>query len=396
VEELKIPEGINYECTGCGKCCGGWAVPMTDADYERVSRHDWAVIKPDKFAGKSLYRPLKDYEAAGTQNTWAIRPGDDDRCPFLVDNLCFIHSQFGAEEKPSICQLFPYCFNETPSGVYVTVSFNSMAVVWNSGKSLVEQKELLERKWGEFQRLYPGHHPNWSRLQLTVGQPITWAEYLEHEAQLLSLLKDGTVPVQERLLKGSDYLLSRLPTARPAGSSAVAQKMKRMDRHLLVALHKLYFPAKKLKRDNFHFNIGLFLYQLAFQRTRIALPGRSFSFEELHAFPWPVDDPEIEDLLYRYFFSRIFGKLYFAAGFGQLSLISGFHHLILVLALIKLQAKAWALSREAPQVSLADLVPTIRQLEKGLGESALGGYEAAVWELLMFSPARVRRVLASV
>lgn len=170
--------------------------------------------------------------------------------------------------------------------------------------------------------------------------------------------------------------------------------MNKLDRHLLLALHKMYFPAKPLGKGECDFSVMRFLYQFLYQGTKLPFPGRSFTFEELSQFSWRQDDKEMNDLLYRYFFSRIFGKLYFGAGFGQLSLITGFHHLILVYALIKLQAKAWAISREAKEVSMVDLVTTVRELEKRLGESRLGGYEAAVWELLMPSRARLRRVLS--
>jgi hypothetical protein len=112
--------------------------------------------------------------------------------------------------------------------------------------------------------------------------------------------------------------------------------------------------------------------------------------------PWPAQDKEIEDLLYRYFYSRIFAKLYFGAGFGQLSLIAGYHHLILLYALIKLQSRALALGRGASIVSYVDVVAAIRQLEKRLGETAVGGYAAAIYELLMFSHLRALRILAAV
>lgn len=388
--QLHIPEFINYECTGCGKCCTGWTVPMTPADYERVSSVDWGAQSP-KYE-RDLFRPLKDYEKKGTPYSHAILPGDDGFCPFLDDNLCYVHKQRGSRFKPSMCQLFPYCFNETPSGIYATVSFVSYAVLNNTGKPLAEQREYLESKLKDFQALYPDHHPNWSKLQLAVGQPMTWDEYLEHEKQLVAFLQDRSMPFQERMLKGSEYLCSKLSAQLPPASAAPA--LKRIDRHLLIALHKIYFPVKPLGKGECDFNLLRFLYQVLYQGTRIAHVARKFSFEELHAFPWPEDDQEIEDLLFRYFLSRIYGKLYFGAGFGQLSLITGFHHLILVFGLVKLQAKAWAISRESPRVTTTDLVATIRELEKRLGESHLGGYEAATWELLMQSHSRVRRVLA--
>ena len=33
---LHVPQGFNYSCSGCGRCCKGVAVPMTQEDYERV------------------------------------------------------------------------------------------------------------------------------------------------------------------------------------------------------------------------------------------------------------------------------------------------------------------------------------------------------------------------
>ncbi len=397
--ELKIPEGINYECSGCGQCCTGWTVPMTAADHARVSSVDWGKEEA-QYTDIKLFRQLKSYEKAGTPYTHAILPGSDSFCPFLTDNLCFVHKQYGAKFKPSMCQLFPYCFNETPSGIYTTVSFVSMAVIYNRGLALTEQRDYLETKLKEFQALYPNHHPNWSSLQLAVGQPMTWDDYLRHEDKLTNILKDCSLPLEQRFLNGSDYLFSQLTAASGSASGKTFEALpahttlKHLDRHLLVALHKIYFPAKPLGQGECNFNIFRFCYQLAYQGTRISLPTRSFSLEELHEFPWPQADQEIEDLLFRYFLSRLFGKLYFGAGFGQLSLITGFHHLILVLALVKLHAKAWAASRQATQVSMLDLVVAIRELEKRLGESKLGGYEAALWELLMQSRSRMRRVLS--
>ncbi|HEY9785492.1 MAG TPA: YkgJ family cysteine cluster protein [Candidatus Obscuribacterales bacterium] len=393
---LHLPEGINYECTGCGKCCGGWSVPMTQEDYERISEVDWAKLSP-RYEGRSLFRELRPYESEGTPYAYAIKEGDDGHCPFLVDNLCFIHSKFEAKTKPSICQLFPYCFNETPSGVYATVSFVSMGVVNNSGKALAEQRGYLEGKLEEFRTLFPDHHPNWSKLQLAVGKEISWEQYLELETEILRLWGERKAPIEERFSKISDYLISKLE--RPSSATNTGQlALKPLDKHLLVALHKIYFPVKKLGRGEGDFNTFRFLYQVAFQGVvpglKIAVPGKSYDFEKLKGVSFP-GDADVEDLIYRYFYSRIFGKLYFGAGFGQLSVITGFHHLVLLYALLKLQSKALALSRGAKTPSYLDIVAAVRQMEKRVGETNVGGYAAAVYELLMFSPGRVKRVLAN-
>lgn len=393
---LHLPDEINYECTGCGKCCGGWSVPMTQDDYERITAVDWSQFD-SRYQMQDLFREMKPYESAGTPYLYAIKEGGDGHCPFLKDNLCFIHSQRGSTFKPSICQLFPYCFNETPSGFYATVSFVSMGVVNNSGKPLNEQRDYLEGKLKEFKTLFPDHHPNWSNLKLAVDKPLSWDEYLEIEKEMLHIWAERDKPLDLRFLAISDMLLEKfkgVPVAPPASVGS----MKNLDKQLLVALYKIYFPHKKLGRGEGDFNAGRFTYQMLFEGVfpglRLRSPTKSYSFEELAKIDFP-EDKDVEDLIYRYFHSRIFGKLYFGAGFGQLSLITGFHHLLLTYVLLKQNSKIVALSRGAGTPSYLDVVVAVRTLEKRLGETSVGGYAAAILELLLFSPGRMRRILSN-
>ena len=404
-DKLHIPEGLNYECTGCGKCCGGWSVPLTEEDYFRISDIDWAGKFPEKFFGKSLFREMKDYESANSPYTHAIKEGADGHCPFLVNNLCFIHSTFESKTKPSICQLFPYSFNKTPSGTYATISFYSMAAVNNSGRALVEQRDYLESKLAEFKSMYPDHEPNWSQIQLSTGIPMTWEQYLGHEEKLLSYIKDRSISMDQRFVNGANYLKAAVSETRGTGVAPVVAKLegagalKGLDKQLLVALHKIYFPVQQLGRGESDFNFYRFLYQCCFGGLmggiKIRVPGKSYGFEELERMPFPSnEDKEVEDLIYRYFFSRIFGKHYFGAGLGQLSLVTGFNHLAIVYGLVKLQSKAIAKMRGVEQVSYLDVAAAVRSLEKRLGETALDGMAAATFETLMTSNQRVARVLA--
>ncbi len=151
--ELNTPEGLHYECTGCGKCCSGWSVPLTEEDYKRIVDIDWGSLSAD-LKDKKLFRPLPPALKKGTPYSYAIIATAEGQCPFLKNNLCFIHSQFGSQTKPAMCQLFPYSFNETPSGVYASVSFVSRGAIFNAGKALSEQKEYLQTKFKEFKRLF--------------------------------------------------------------------------------------------------------------------------------------------------------------------------------------------------------------------------------------------------
>jgi Fe-S-cluster containining protein len=400
--DLHTPAEINYECTACGRCCGSWAVPLTGADHERIASVDWGALD-QAFKGMKLFAALNRREREGTAYTHKIEP-TEELCPFLKDNLCFIHSQRGAAFKPAICQLFPYCFTVTPSGVYATVSFVSAGAALNAGRPLSEQHELLTSKWEDFSRLYPDYKPDWSYLKLTVGNPITWEEYLQHEEVLLACLRDGSGPINERLLSGSRYLAARISnpsnTASAATSAATsdttpaAGPLKELDQHLLAFFHKMYFPARPQRTGEVDFSIWRFVVQKFLGSTRFPFPGQSYSLAELAEIAWP-DDRELDDLLFRYMLSSVYGKKYFGAGFGNVSLIAGFHHLVMVHVLIKLHARGLAKLRGATAVSMMDAVAAVRQMERQLGETRLGGYSAAAFELLFYSAGRAERLLAS-
>ncbi|HEY9713286.1 MAG TPA: hypothetical protein V6C72_07440, partial [Chroococcales cyanobacterium] len=288
------------------------------------------------------------------------------------------------------CQLFPYRFMETPSGVYTTVSFVSMATIYNTGKPLVEQQEWLNKKWEQFCFLYPDYHPDWNNLKLAVGVPITWEQFKQHDEKLLSIIDDTSMPLEERLLAGSQYLLTQLKNTPPPASSLA---LNPMDRALIRQLHTVYFPAKPQLRGEQNFRIWDFCRTRIFDGTALQFPAKNYSFAALKAVKWPENDPEIDNLIYRYIYSMLFSKTYCGPGFGQVSMIAGFHHIILIYLLIKLHARGVALSREAPAVSFVDMVATIKQLETQLGETKLNGYSAALWELLLSSGNRARRLL---
>jgi hypothetical protein len=156
----------------------------------------------------------------------------------------------------------------------------------------------------------------------------------------------------------------------------------------------MYFPAKTLKQGECDFNILRFINQRFFGSTKLEFPAnQKYTLEQLQDIAWPDDDPAVDDILYRYIYSFIWGKKYFGAGFGQVSLIAGYHHLVLLHTLVKLHAKGLARLRSAPIVNMLDLAATIRQSERQVGETKLGGYAAAAWEMLLYSPKRAARLL---
>ena len=387
---LHIPEGINYSCSGCGRCCHGVAVPMTAEDYKRVSAIDFSKDLP-QFDWKNAYRALSPQESANTNYTHAIRPTEDGHCPFLVNKLCHIHGKYGAEVKPLICGLFPYSFNRTPSGTYLTVSFRSNAVLANIGTPLTEQLDTLKEKLRVYETVYDANHIIWDKVKLTVDKPITWDEYLGAENSILEALLQPNKSLKQRVYDASDSLFQLLNS--PAPTITDTGSPKKVDERLLAGLYELYLPNTEKHRD-VRFNGIKFAFDLAIRNPLFKTLNKSYSYETLSKFPFP-DDQEVDDLLTRFIFSRVFGKWYFGGGFAQLSVIAGFHHVALLLALTRLHASASAIARGADKVSMLDIMETVRQLEEKISVAVLDGYSAALWELLLFSRQRIHRILDS-
>ncbi len=402
--ELNIPEGINYECTGCGKCCSGWSVPLTQEDYERIASIDWGALSPD-LKDKKLFRALKTHEKLNTPYTHAINPESTGQCPFLKNNLCFIHSQFGASVKPAICQLFPYSFNETPEGVFATVSFISRGAIFNAGRSLIEQREYLKTKYAEFQKLFPNHHPNWSQLKLSSNVPLSWSEYSEIEKPLLALMKDPAKSIEDKFMEGSRYLDSVLHErltkqekvdGRPGCKSTYVGKPKqtylnRWDKILFLTLYKKYFPMDKQRAKGYG---QLNLNAASFIKGSFNTSQYDKLIVAADDLAWSGVDDQVKDLINRFFYSHVFAKLYFGAGFGQLSLIAGFNHLALTVALLKLKVRQNAKCRLQSKINLDDAVSAVVQLEKSLGELRISPYGAAILELLLGRQQRIERILS--
>lgn len=88
-------EGLQFECTGCGKCCTGspgytW---MSDSEIVAIAQH--LGISVQEFADRYLRK---------VGSRWSLRedPQNFD-CVFLKDNKCEIYSV-----RPTQCRTFPW------------------------------------------------------------------------------------------------------------------------------------------------------------------------------------------------------------------------------------------------------------------------------------------------
>lgn len=132
LQVLPLPSQ-RYSCHGCGDCCRDFTVQLADEDRERLDRQRWTA---------RLGEPVT-VEFRGAH---FLRQRPDGACIFLrSDGLCGVHAEFGFDEKPLACRIFPFTFAPRPREVRVGVSFACQSVRENRGASLPSHIEDLER-----------------------------------------------------------------------------------------------------------------------------------------------------------------------------------------------------------------------------------------------------------
>lgn len=398
---LHIPEGINFECTGCGNCCFEWPVPITPSDFKSISKY----AGDENLDLSKMFRVLKvEDEKLKVFSHSLEKRAADGKCEFLTaDNRCRLHSQYGAQAKPSMCQLFPYTFTSTPSGTYVSLSFASSGVLFNQGKPLSEQVPLLEERHQLFRDLFPNLDLGWGGIQLIDGTPLSWDDYLTVEADLLKpLSRKGEGRADRLLYEQAGLFRGLLPTGIKLDNIAgLTSKPKIIDQVLVKHLLSLYFPA-----DAYHSGVceldaqdvaREFLAEP--QKVTISHDGKNALVSDLVRFnlgrlPEPVDD-----LFRRFAYCRVFAKLYFGPGFNYFSIIAGLHHLAVLVALLRIRLKLELMTQGLKTFPDADecllvAAEDLRTLERRLTVAAFSQEAMAMLEILLLSPQRVERILS--
>lgn len=122
-----------YSCHGCGNCCRDFTVQLRDADLAKLREQKWE----DK-----LGMPVTT-EFRGTAY---LRQREDGACVFLMDDgLCRIHKEYGFEEKPIACQMFPFVLVPDDVRTHVGISFACQSVRENKGSELRTHLREVDR-----------------------------------------------------------------------------------------------------------------------------------------------------------------------------------------------------------------------------------------------------------
>jgi Fe-S-cluster containining protein len=382
---LHIPVGINFDCTGCGNCCFSWPVPLNQEDVSRLE-----ALTGGEASSFVRYLGVKPGGLAAF--THSLEKRSDGRCLFLDDaNGCQLHHRFGPQAKPSMCQLFPYTFTPTPTGVYASVSFASTGVLSNSGRPLLEQTDHLLSRWSLMQKLNPDYAPDWHAAQLLDGVPISWQEYLPLDREILDLLQpgNGKGSILQLCRKACSILAQRLPYSYPLERSLTEVPPETIDRTLIKFLLQFYLPNDVFDGAECDFPARAMVQHLV--TPDMSASGRSVNGDDSDHELGELD-PQTDQLLRRFFYCRVFSKLYFGPGYNYLSVAAGLHHLCCLIALVRIVLKTEPRTADGDTFSAA--AELVRKLERRLTMARFSRESTSVLEVLLTSPSRAERILS--
>lgn len=408
---LIIPEDIRYNCQGCGRCCSGWAVGLTDEDYDRVKDVNWGELK-EELKGQELFIDRrKEFEAGYSMYPYFTKSRPDGTCPFLFDNLCFIHAARGEDQKPEMCKLFPYTYVPTPSGIFVSVVMNSMASVRNLGELLTNQRKMLVEIWQQtvdHERAQGRSTQQVSDVASTItaenlkgvkydvnlvpGVSLTWEEYMHIDARLIELIKsEEHKNIFDTLIAAGELLLEALKLKNKGESLAelaqLAVSQETVDRYkqeppttfenLLFNLQCFRSFEWPLLRKQYAANWAaankspltepkvLKAGLRAVMGGKIEFPYTGVvSLPAVRKFKVTEFSPEINQFLRRYLYMKVFSKGFCGPSMSGLSVVAGYNNIVANFLTAVIYVKAQAMTHKSTEVKIADFYEAYFLLDK--------------------------------
>ena len=374
-----------YSCHGCGDCCRDFTVQLRDRDLKKLASQGWSekigIPITQTFRGSSY-----------------LARQDDGACIFLDDEgLCRIHAEFGFEEKPIACQVFPFNIAPDSSSIRVGVNFLCKSVQQNRGAGLESHRKDLKRFVHSLPELnQPTADPpltsdinsaSRKEIDALVGRADTWLcgsaidlpTRLDGLAFIATCLGEATLKEvrQERFVELVDTLFSVLP------DELHLQPIESATRRQQGLLRQAVFTRTEDPRiDSTRGRLSAVLSQL--MRSRSMRRGRGCTPHLTPALPEGVDfrtiegvasfdeSPEadsISELWLRYIRASLFsGRLWGSAYYGW-SVVDGLQALILNLACISWLAKLSSASEHRPVALLKDYQLAIGRVDRQVGRA---------------------------
>lgn len=349
-----------------------------------------------------------------------LRQRADGACVFLLeDGKCRVHGEFGFENKPIACQMFPYMVSPGTSSARMGVSFACTSVVENKGELLNQQVpealRIVSRGLGELLEPAPlgqiirGTAAQRGELEALERSMVTWlarplplairldgfawmAQSLA-VARIKSVRGDRFAELVELLTRALENELPHHPVSAPTSRqlallrSAVFARTE--DPKLLTAgapgrvmatidqlrRSRLWRKGSAASKVPLHFPQPIPTAQPKSDESRSA--GCSFGdVEKVGSLGALCTDPECDSLVTRWLRATLEGGRAWGVGYYGWSGVDGVGAMAVSVAAVGWLSRAHAASHARTEVGLSDVRAALGRIDRTAGRAVWLGSTA--------------------
>jgi lysine-N-methylase len=199
---IHLPVFQRFDCQSCTYCCRNLVVNVSEKDRRRIIAAGWE----QRLAGEPLF---VEYRFGGRQ-LFHLARRPDGACVFLgPDNLCRIHAETGAANKPLACRAYPFVATPGADAVRIDVRLDCPSAAANKGRPLAAHAVEIARIAGEAD-IDRGmtRMPTWPK-----ARELAEDEFIAVGRGFESIMRTPGEPLRTRLRAGC-HLLDLLYAAR--------------------------------------------------------------------------------------------------------------------------------------------------------------------------------------
>jgi lysine-N-methylase len=189
---ITIAQDERWKCRGCGRCCRGNIVPLHDDDLKRLKSQNWK--KHPDFS----QQPFMIHQGWFSRQH-RLAQHSDGTCVFLdKEGLCRIHKEFGFNEKPLICRMYPLQIVPLEKAAVLTLRRSCPVAAAGEGDVLTEYLDEVRK----YVRMRPKLAAPSPSPAIVKNQFRPWSDFTMITEALERVVNDRKYPIARRLVHG--------------------------------------------------------------------------------------------------------------------------------------------------------------------------------------------------
>jgi Fe-S-cluster containining protein len=181
-----------WTCRGCGNCCRGNLVPLHLDDLQRLRDQRWE--------NHPEYKNISFIKREGLfSQRYRLAQRSDGNCVFLGDdNLCRIHREFGFDEKPLVCRMYPLQIVPLEKNAILTLRRSCPVAAEGEGARLAEYLEEAKK----YVKIRPLLAEPAAPPAVIKNQHLGWTDFNVVANALSEMVNDKKFPLARRFVHG--------------------------------------------------------------------------------------------------------------------------------------------------------------------------------------------------